>query len=229
MKKMIMTLAAVSAIAMAAPAAAQTTNMQARIQQLHTDIQAGVRNRTLTQTEARALRQDLQGLRQLERQYSANGLSMTERQDLQNRIMTLRQNIRFAARNDDLRNNNRFGQSNWIDRNNDGWDDRDYNRDGRIDSQGYNSGYAGQGGPFDEVNQVCGMQQSGIAGVIGSLFGGDNCLSIGERAPNNLGGLPYQYRNQFRDTGSFYHRYINGNVVQIDARTQVVTRIYDVN
>jgi hypothetical protein len=258
MSRSIITLAAVSAIALAAPAAAQssTAGVQTRINQLQTNIQAGVQNGMITRSEAQTLREQLRQLRQIERQYSLNGLSGNEREDLNNRIRTLRQHIRFAARNDDLRGNrygqaewidrnrdgyddrdtdrdgrwddnvrgSQYGQADWIDRNRDGYDDRDYDRDGRLDDDGY----YGQGGPYDEVSQVC-ADRGGIGGLIDRVLGGDNCLSIGERVPSGLSALPYELRDDFRDGNGFYHRYYDGNVIQVDARTQTVVRIYDVD
>ena len=45
---------------------------------------------------------------------------------------------------------------------------------------------------------------------------------------SGLSAVPYHLRSQFQDGGGYYHRYVNGNVVQIDARTQTVVAIYDV-
>lgn len=254
MKKTIMTLAAVSALALSAPAAAQYARGQfdARIQQLQTDIQAGVQAGTIRRDDARTLREHLRVLRQTERTYAMNGFTRTERQDLQGRIQNLRQQIRYAA---NVRTNTRYGQSGFMDRNRDGFDDRDFDRDGRWDDD-VNSRYGqsgfidrnrdgyddrdfdrdgrwddnvyGMGGPYDEVSQVCGTR-TGIGGILGSLLGADNCLSVGERVPGNLSAVPYQYRSQFRDGAGYYHRYVNGNVVQVDARTGTVVRIYDID
>src|SRR3712207_7403687 len=111
MKTLILSMAAVSALAVAAPAAAQymdtNAGVTARINQLQTQIQGGVQNRTLTREEAQILREQLRQLRQLNSQYSANVFTAWERQDLQSRIQNLREHIRYAARNDDLRGNDR--------------------------------------------------------------------------------------------------------------------------
>ncbi|MDQ3139315.1 MAG: hypothetical protein M3Q15_01125, partial [Pseudomonadota bacterium] len=68
MKKIIMTMAAVSALAVAAPATAQyaDTNISARIQQLQLRLQAGVQNRAITRNEAVSLREQLRQLSMLE-------------------------------------------------------------------------------------------------------------------------------------------------------------------
>jgi hypothetical protein len=83
------------------------------------------------------------------------------------------------------------------------------------------------GGPYNEIGRACANR--GFAGIIGNLLGQDSCLSVGERVSgNSLSALPYNLQGQFRDGGGYYHRYLNGDVVQIDARTGTVVRIYDV-
>jgi hypothetical protein len=105
MKKLIMTMAAVSVLAMAAPATAQyaSGNFDARINQLQANLQAGVQSGRITRGEAVQLRDRLRQLTQLERQYSRDGLTRAERNELQQRIQTLRQQIRAAERNGDNR------------------------------------------------------------------------------------------------------------------------------
>lgn len=122
MKKLIMTLAAVSALSVGAPAAAQyaNSNIDARIQQLQLQLQAGVRAGTITRNEAVPLREQLRQLSRLERQYSRDGLSRGERDQLQQRIRNLRQQIRYAERNGD--NRGRYDRDRWDD------DDRYGNR-----------------------------------------------------------------------------------------------------
>lgn len=100
MKKIMMTMAAVSALAAAAPAAAQyrDTNIQSRVQELQNNLQAGIQNGTITRAEALPLRDQLQQLNQLGRQLSRDGLTRVERDQLQQRIQVLRQQIRMASR-----------------------------------------------------------------------------------------------------------------------------------
>lgn len=79
---------------------------------------------------------------------------------------------------------------------------------------------------------MCGASRGGLLGtIIGTVTGSgnNNCLRVGQRASANLGYVPPQYQNQFRDGGGFVYRYVEGNVVQIDARTGVVARIWDVD
>jgi hypothetical protein len=93
MKKIILSMAAISALAIAAPAAAQYSNngyqnsnngyqndanasgnITDRIAQLRMRLQAGVQSGTITRQEAVPIRQQLQLLNRLERQYSVNGI-----------------------------------------------------------------------------------------------------------------------------------------------------------
>jgi hypothetical protein len=81
---------------------------------------------------------------------------------------------------------------------------------------------------YQQVSQVCLQQAVGIDSVIRRIFGADNCLRVGERASVNLAGVPSPYRSQFRDGNGRVYRYVQGNVIELDARSGVVTRIYDV-
>ena len=235
MTKILMALAAGTALATAAPAVSQTalntntnSHMAVRIGQLQADLQAQIQAGTITRNEARPIRAQLRELRQLEAQYSANGLTWTERQDLQTRIRDLRGQINLAARNDLTR----YGANTWIDNNRDGIDDRDLNRDGIIDraygaNQNYQNGYYGQGGPLEPVPQCA--QRSGIAGVLGSVFGTNNSycgLQVGQQVSSGLYAVPYQYQSQYRDGNGVYYRSDGRAIYQIDARTNVVTRVY---
>ncbi len=77
----------------------------------------------------------------------------------------------------------------------------------------------------------------GLGGIIDSIFGGgnnrnnDECggLRVGQRAGGNLSAVPYQYRTQFRDGGGVYYRSDGRAIYQIDARTDTVLRVYDMN
>jgi hypothetical protein len=241
MTKTLMVLAAGTALATATPAMAQSNygyanvntraDVSVRIAQLRTDINAGIRNSTITRTEALPLRQQLRQLEQLERQYAANGLTVAERQDLNARISNMRQQVRFAARNDLTR----YGANTWIDNNRDGFDDRDVNRDGIIDraygaNGNYQNGYYGQGGPYEPVAQCTTPQRGGIAGILGSVLGTGSSsycgLQVGQRVNTGLYAVPYQYQGQYRDGNGVYYRSDGRAIYQIDARTNVVTRVY---
>ena len=177
-----------------------------RIARLEARVQAGVQAGTIDRAEARALRQQLRDLSRLERQYSRNGLSQQERADLQQRVRAFRDDLAAA----DGRGNGQYGQ---------------YGDDG----------YYGQGGPYEEA--YCeNNDRGGLGGIIDGIFGGNNdrdercsTLRVGQRASANLGAVPYQYRSQYRDGGGVYYRSDGRSIYQIDARTNTVLRIYDMN
>ena len=112
MKNIIIALAATTAIAWAAPAAAQYggSNIELRTDQLQARLQAGVQSGAITRAEAVPLREQLRRLTRLERQYANNGFTAQERTDLRNRMASLRQGIRLAARNGADRND-RYGDN----------------------------------------------------------------------------------------------------------------------
>jgi hypothetical protein len=222
MRKILLLAAAVSALGVAAPAAAQYYSSpnrvvpgtygvdnayDVRINQLRARLDAGVRAGSIDVREANRLSRQIDDLQRLEDRYAYNGLTESERYDLQRRLRQVRQNVRVADNNSWDRNE-RYG-----------YDDRAY-------SYGYGpsagAGYYGQGGPYDEV--VC-EQRSGIGSLIDSVFG-PNCYRIGDRAPSNLYGVPSQYRGTYRDNGSVYYRSDGRAVYGIDARTNTVVSVH---
>jgi hypothetical protein len=119
MKLHLATAALASALALAAPAAAQSysnwRSINERQAMLDQRIDAGVRNGSLTRREAESLRGEFRQIAYLERRYRVGGLSLAERRDLDRRFDALSARIRYerADRQD------RFG----IDRY--AWDWRD--------------------------------------------------------------------------------------------------------
>jgi hypothetical protein len=221
MKTILLTMAAVGALAAAAPAAAQygyganvnaggTAGISNRIAQLDARLQAGIQAGAIDRTEARGLRMEMRQLQQLERQYSYNGLTQAERQDLQMRLRTFRDDLRLA-------DNGRY--------------DRD-TRYGSWNDPYYNEGtYTGQGGPYEQpYDTYCDTNSRGvIGGVIDSVLGRDNnCygMRVGSRATGNLYSVPSQYRYQYRDGNGVYYRSDGRAIYQIDARTNTVIRVY---
>ena len=251
-------LAATTAIAAAAPASAQSGyggngygngNIEVRADQLQMRLQAGVRSGAITRAEAMPLREQLRQLTRLEILYARDGISGRERADLQHRINSLRQGIRMAERSGDGRygqgydrDDDRDGRYNrdvdsGYDRNNDGWDDRDGNRDGRwdVDSRydsnrdGYDDRDHNRDGRWDNDE---GYQQSNNGGIVGQILDrvtGNDGLRVGQRVSSDLGAVPYAYRSQYRDSDNVYYRSDGRNIYQIDARTQTVVRVYAMN
>ena len=222
MNKILLSMAAVGALAAAAPAAAQygygsnynsSVSFSNRIAQLEARLQAGIQTGEINRAEARGLRMELRQIRRLEAQYSYNGFTRAERQDLQRRLRDFRQDLRLA-------DNNRFDR----DTRYGAWNDPFWN-------DGYNDGYSGRGGPYEPAYDVVCENRSGIGGVIDSVLGRENCYSlrVGARATGNLYSVPSQYRYRYRDGGGVYYRSDGRAIYQIDARTNTVLRIYDID
>lgn len=108
MKKIILAMAAISAVSVAVPAAAARNGIEMRSDQLQHRIQRGVQNRTISQREAVPLRAELRQLNRSERRFSRNGLSRSERYQLRQQVQVLEQRIHFAERNRSFRTGQRF-------------------------------------------------------------------------------------------------------------------------
>jgi hypothetical protein len=250
MKTALWSLVALSALSVGAPAAAQyqngyqtgsrtgdyrddfnddygvagNANFSARIGRLQAQLDAGVRTGEIDRREAWRIRQQLTELSRLERRYGVNGFTGQERADLQQRLRGVREELRTAGggygagrgydngdRYSDRDRDGRYDADERMDANNDGYDDRDYNRDGRWN---------------DEAGPVA-QGRGGVAGVIDQVIGGGS-LRIGDRATSNLGGVPYEYRNRYRDTDSAYYRSDGRSIYRIDARSRTVVQVYPI-
>jgi hypothetical protein len=222
MNKLLLSMAAMGAVAVAAPAASQTWSnanagggmgISSRIAQLDARVSAGIQSGDISRTEARSLRMQVRDLQRLEQQYSYNGLTSTERQDLQQRLRSLRDDVRMA-------DNGRYDRDTRYGR----WDDPYYNDNGA---------YTGRGGPYEQPYETyCDTgNRGGIGGLIDGVLGrNDNCgIRIGGRASSNLYSVPSQYRYRFRDGNGVYYRSDGRNIYQIDARSQTVLRVYDMD
>ena len=258
MKNILLSVTAIAVASVAAPAAAQYQPnynqnypgqyqnngnayghdiMARRIGELQIRLQEGLRNGSISRREARPISQNIQRLSYAERQYGANGFTGQERAALQQRIQTIRQQLRRADGGAQGRyaHWDREDQYGWnansntrVDTNRDGWDDRDHNRNGRWDDDA-NYGYQQQPGYGYQQQPAYGYQQpapnTGIAGIIEGLLGGGG-LQVGQRVPANLYGVPTQYRAQYRDGNGVYYRSDGRNIYQVDARSQTVVRIF---
>jgi hypothetical protein len=255
MKKILLSMAAVSALAIGAPAAAQYSNggyqngayqngayqnggyanangnIAARTDQLQARIQAGVQSGAISRQEAAPLRQQLRQLRDLERHYAVNGFTGQERADLQLRIRNLRQQIRYAEGGQGSYRNGGYdgGYANGqrVDRDRDGYDDRDYGRDGRWEDDRTGRDYD-RDGRWDDNYQDRYEDQSrrgGIGGVVDSVLGRGG-LRVGQRVSGGLYAVPYEYQSRFRDGNGTYYRSDGRSIYQIDARTNTVVRVY---
>jgi hypothetical protein len=294
MKKILLAMSALSALAVAAPAAAQNypvqgnvgAGIEVRIGELDSRIDALANARVITRTERQNLRSEVRALSRLENQYSRDGLSRQERQDLRQRLQGLRERIRIAEQRAGYNNNNNGGydrdgrpcprglerrdngclppgqvgrdgrwedrrddrderwedrrddrdyrNGGFIDRNRDGYDDRDLNRDRRVDDrerQIAGDGYDRDDNWEDREGRWEEQRDRGRGGVIGGVIDnvlGRDTLRVGQRVSANaqLGAVPYEYRNEFRDGNGVYHRSDGRSIYRIDARTDVVLQIY---
>jgi hypothetical protein len=262
MKKLFWTMAALSALVAAAPAAAQyrgtygRAQIDSRITLLDARIESGRQRGRISREEARWLRDQVWQLRRLNARYVRSGLSPWERDELRRRINDLRRAVRDA----ELYRIDPFGRGGWWDRNADGWDDRDLNRDGRWDVD--RSFDRNSDGWDDRDYDRDGYWQDDVSGGARAWsddwdfdddrwdddrwdddgrWGDDDRwdddrrwqsgarldtgLRIGVRAPINMPGVPPEYRSRYPDGGGVYYRYDDGQIFQIDARTNVILRI----
>jgi len=105
MKTLLMAAVAASVLAVAGPASAQSwQTINERQANLDQRIDAGVRNGSLTRTEAARLRAEFRDLARLEARYrSSGGLSQYERRDLDRRFDVLSAQIRYERHDRDDR------------------------------------------------------------------------------------------------------------------------------
>lgn len=213
MNRLFLAMTALTAIA-AAPAAAQygrpdvnsgDSRFDERFDQLEDRIEAGIRSGEIDRSEGRSLRRQLRQLERTEDLYSRDGLDQRERAHLRTQMQNLRQEIRLA----DGGRGDRYDQ----------WGSSDWN----------DNGYYGQGGPVEGNGWVVdetGGRAEGVPGLIGSFLGIGG-LQVGQRVSGNLYAVPYEYRDQFRDSSNVYFRSDGRRIYEIDARTQTVLRVYN--
>ncbi|MFN3387803.1 MAG: hypothetical protein ACK40O_02660 [Allosphingosinicella sp.] len=115
----------------------------------------------------------------------------------------------------------------WIDRNRDGYDDRDLNRDRRVDERerriaderGYDDrDYDRDGDRYED-------RRGGLGGLVDDIVGGRE-LRVGQRAGADLRVLSSEQRRHYRDGDGRYYRTDGRRIYEIDARTQTVVRIF---
>lgn len=228
MSKLMLALAGGTALAVALPAAAQTSTYSRadlnsgawatqRIDQLEERLDDGIEAGSIDRTEARTLRTQIRELNRLESRYLADGsLSQTERTDLVQKMRTTRQQLRTAD----------GGRSQYAE-----WrDDDPYGGYNPNSSYGSN---ASTDAEYAQVNEVCAASASSgrnakVSAFLGRIFGADNCLRVGERVTTSLSAVPSEYRENFPSRSGYRYGYLEGNVVEINSRTGVVSRIYDV-
>jgi hypothetical protein len=200
MKTIYLTLGAVSALALAAPLAAQGwhgdrdgpsgswKSDRPAISELRMQLNSGIARGTITRREATTLRIDLNALARLERNYGRDGFSRSERATLMRRGDGLERLIHRAESNM-----------------NPGMARTD---DGRED------GYAGTlGAGANPVHR-------------GDRFSGD--LRVGQHFTDRQIALPVRYRAYYRDDDRSFYRYDTNRVYQIDRGSGLILAMFDV-
>jgi hypothetical protein len=204
MKTITLTLAAVSALAMTTPLAAQTWHGdradsssrswkgdRQNVADLRMQLDAGIGRGTITRREATTLRTDLNALVRLERTYGRDGFSRSETNTLMRRSAGLQRMIQRADRNS-----------------NRGEPRADWNENRRS---GYAEAIAVGVGP----------------GHRGDRFSGD--LRVGQHFSDRQVALPIQYRTRYQDNDRSYYRYDSDRVYQIDRSTGLILAMFDVS
>ena len=254
MKTVFVTMAALSALSISAPAAAQRWGTHTdQSSELRTQIEAGVASGAITQRETVPLQAGLRQLISLERQFGADGISGREHGTLQQLGATLRQQIDSAQRDSRFaRHDSRYEQrdSRYQQRDSHGryngerrsdWEAA-YDREHRADWESrylrdrgaaWESRFAAQrSGGFDRYgsNGPMDMNQRFGAGFDrpnrGDRFAGD--VRVGQRTSFRMVSVPDQYRDQFRDDDRVYYRYDDKRIYQIDRRTDTVLGLLDI-
>lgn len=151
MKKITFILAAMPLAVLAGQASAQAmanaraaVGVQNRIANLEVRFNAGLGEGVFTNAERDAINRKLTELRDLERNYSANGLTVAERRTLQQRVTLVRNQIRVAGGSDWA---NQYG---WSDAQLDAY--ADSTRDGRSDD--YNRGSTNGDARYDRYGRA---------------------------------------------------------------------------
>lgn len=201
-----LTLAAVSAVALATPLAAQGWQgdragapTQSRswngdrqnVAQLRTQLDTGIARGTITRREAAPLRTELNALVRLETNYARGGFTRSESDTLRNRSASLQRMIQRAEGN----GNRGAPRAGWSE-----------NRP------------MGSMGPVGNVGAGPGHR--------GDRFAGD--LRVGQHFSSRQVALPAQYRSRYRDNDTSYYRYDADRVYQIDRVSGLIMAMFDV-
>jgi hypothetical protein len=217
--KTMMTMAAIAALSVAAPAAAQPWSGGSQTADLQRQLQSGMSSGAITFREARPLQASLRQLIGLERQFSRNGFTGRENATLRQHTNLLRRDIRLAERN-----GARGPRAAWDDRDNDraGWDDRD-DRDGR---DGWNDRRDDRDGRWGDGRDGYAMDSRFDRPNRGDRFSGDP--RVGHHATLRMVALPDQFRDQFRDTNDVYYRFDGGRIYRINRATNMILGLFDI-
>lgn len=221
MKKILLTIAALS---IAAPAAAQPWRGQrTQSADLQMQIDAGVRSGAITPRELVPLRDGLRELVQLERQFGVNGIDAREQSALQVRSNALRQQIGMAQG----AGNGGFGNGGFGNERRARWEEN-YDREHRAqwEERYMSDRSAAWEGQYGRSDRGYDSDDRFDEGNRGDRFAGD--VRIGQRATRRMAALPDQYRGQYRDSDQVYYRYDEDRIYEISRQTGLILRLFDV-
>jgi hypothetical protein len=228
MKITFLTMAALAAPTVAAPAAAQNWNgNQSQSAALQMQLDEGLRSGTISRGDMPALSDGLGQLVALERQLAPGGISRRERAVLDQRGADLRSQISLAQRSGGY---DRVG--NGGDNSRAAWEAR-YDRDHRADWETrYMSERAaqydavsgrGQGGFGRDPNATTRFDRPNR----GDRYAGD--LRVGQHVSNRMGPVPAEYRVDYQDNAQVYYGYDNQRVYRVDRRSGIILGLLDLS
>ena len=219
MKITFLTMAAIAAISVAAPATAQS--WQANSSQsaaLQMEIEDGLRSGSIGRSDMPALRDGVRQLGALERRYRAGGISRREGAILDERSLGLRRQIDLVTRSSGYGAAAGDSRAAWeadYDREHRAaWDARYVSErtamyDGRA---GRSQGSSAAAGRFDRPNR-------------GDRFAGD--VRVGQHASSRMRALPAEYRIDYQDNPQVYYGYDDQRIYRIDRRTGLILGLLD--
>lgn len=246
MKMIFVSVAAASALAVAAPAlAAPWSGSRSDISELRLAIEAGSHSGTISANEASPLRDTLRRLVTLEQRFSANGFSGRENATLRQRSALLRQQISRAERTDvrldrQVAADERRDRLAAADRRRDAVaEDRraeraasQERRDRRTAANDRRRSAADErrerriaSAERRDVAARAALQSRFGGPIPGDRFAGD--VRVGQHASLRMVGLPERYRVEFGDTDDFYHRYDAGRIYRLDRKSNLIVSLLD--
>ena len=229
MKYIFMTMAAVSALGLAAPAASQPwSGNRDQSQALQSRIDDGVRSGAISRREALPLRDSLRRLVRLEGQFGSNGYSGRENAMLSQRSAQLRRQIGMAERSGASGDRRAEWQGRDEDERGSRWDDRSRNRAGSSDRDEIERYARWNDGTADR--KPLGREMSRFDDRFDRANSGDRFVGdvrVGQAASARMTALPEQYRARFADDERVYYRYDDRRIYQVDRRNGLVLGMLD--
>ena len=246
MKMIFITMAAVSALSVAAPALAAPWNgNKSNTSELRMEIDAGVASGAISRNEASPLRASLRRLIALETRLRSDGFTGRENASLRQQSARLRQQINMASRTD-VRGDRRAAAEDRRDRRAAAdqrrvaaAEDRQASRaaaeDGRTRRAAADDRRTVAADERRE-RRAASEERRDVAARAASLgrfegpspgdrFAGD--ARVGQGASTRMVALPERYRDEFRDTAEFYYRYDDRRIYRFDRRSNLIVGLLD--